>query len=172
MSNDRSTVYLVDDDPAVLRAVSRLLRTAGFDVAPFPSAQSFLDRHDPSIPGCAVVDVALPALDGLELQRRLSEAGFARPVIFITGRGDVPTSVRAMKAGAVDFLTKPLKARDLLAAVGKALDVDRSQRQARADRQAIEDRIAELTPREREVLKHVVTGQLNKQIAADLGIGE
>src|SRR3954447_24552846 len=114
MSNPDFTVHLVDDDPAVLRGLARLLHAAGHDVQAFPSARAFLDGHDPALPGCIVCDVAMPDIDGLELQAELTAAGVARPIIFISAFGDVPTSVSAMKAGAVDFLTKPVHADDLL----------------------------------------------------------
>ncbi|MEY9341620.1 response regulator transcription factor [Bradyrhizobium elkanii] len=117
---DKFTVYLVDDDVGVLKALSRLLRAGGYEVKSYARPQEFLDQHDPAIPGCAVLDVAMPSLDGLELQQALTAGGSYRPIIFITGKGDVPTSVRAMKAGAVDFLTKPTKDTDLLEAIRRA----------------------------------------------------
>jgi FixJ family two-component response regulator len=124
------------------------------------------------VPGCVVVDLSLPELDGLELQRRLVSDGIERPVIFVTGRGNIPASVAAMKAGAVDFLTKPVKSADLLTAISRAQERDALARRARAERQSMEDRLAALTRREREVLAHVIAGQLNKQIAASLGTAE
>ena len=128
--------------------------------------------HDPGAPGCLVLDVALPELDGLQLQQALAVSGCARPIVFITGRGDIPTSVRAMKGGAVDFLTKPVNDKDLLAAVRHAIEIDRLAREAQVEMDALRQRLARLTPREREVLGHVVAGRLNKQIAADLGTVE
>lgn len=166
------TTFLVDDDAGVLKALSRLLRAAGYEARTYSSPQHFLDEHDPSVPGCAVLDLAMPGLDGLALQERLAAAGTERPIIFLTGNGSIPSSVQAMKAGAVDFLTKPVARHQLLAAVERAAERDAQARQARADRQSIENRLATLTPREREVLQHVVAGRLNKQIAAALGTVE
>ena len=166
------TVFVVDDDPGVLKALTRLLRLAGFEACAFNSSQSFLEGHDPATPGCAVLDVAMPGLNGIEVQRALTVSGSHRPIIFVTGRGDIPTSVRAMKAGAVDFLTKPVMDEDLLAAVRTAVEMDRAARAAEAELQSMRDRLAALTPRECEVLTHVVAGRLNKQIAADLGTVE
>jgi FixJ family two-component response regulator len=165
-------VFVIDDDPSVLRALTRLLTAAGFPARAFASPAGFLEQHDPAAPGCLVLDVALPGLDGLQLQQALTVSGCARPIVFITGRGDIPTSVRAMKAGAVDFLTKPVNDEDLLAAVRNAVEMDRLARAARAELDAFKLRLATLTPREREVLAHVVAGRLNKQIAADLGTVE
>jgi FixJ family two-component response regulator len=166
------TVFLVDDDAGVLKALSRLLRTKGYNIQSYTSPQEFLARHDATMAGCAVLDVSMPGLDGLELQQALAVEGSPRPVIFITGKGDIPTSVRAMKAGALDFLTKPVSEEDLLAAVGRAEEQDAKSRQDRADVASIQAKLATLTPREREVLTHVVAGRLNKQIAGDLGTVE
>jgi FixJ family two-component response regulator len=166
------TVFLVDDDPAVLKSLSRLLRSAGLAVVTFSSPREFLERHDPQAPGCVVLDVAMPGLNGLELQQALIARGHELAIIFLTGHGDIPMSVRAMKSGAVDFLTKPVHDADLLKAVHVAFERDRLQRQTRAEVSEIQARIATLTPREREVMEHVITGQLNKQAAADLGIVE
>lgn len=163
---------MVDDDPSVLRALTRLFAAAGFEPRAFPSPAAFLQAHDPTAPGCLVLDLALPGLDGLELQQALTVSDCARPIVFITGRGDIPTSVRAMKGGAVDFLTKPVNDRDLLAAVRNALEIDRAAREAQVEVDALRQRLASLTPREREVFVHVVGGRLNKQIAADLGTVE
>lgn len=167
-----STVFLVDDDAAVLKALSRLLRVKGYEVRPFASPLDFLEYHDASVPGCAVFDVSMPDLDGLALQQVFNAGGCQRPVIFITGKGDIPKSVRAMKAGAIDFLTKPVSDVELLEAIARAETVDARMRQTRAQLTEIEAKIATLTPREREVLTHVVTGRLNKQIANDLGTVE
>jgi FixJ family two-component response regulator len=163
---------VVDDDPSVLRALTRLLSAAGLEARGFPSPAAFLQAHDPATPGCLVLDLALPGLDGLEVQQALSAADCARPIIFITGRGDIPTTVRAMKGGAIDFLTKPVNDRDLLAAVRNAIEIDRVAREAQVEMDALKQRLASLTPREREVLAQVVAGRLNKQIAADLGTVE
>lgn len=172
MTGPASTVFLVDDDPSVLRAVARLLQSGGFTVHTFDSAEGFLAQHDPAIPGCAVLDIAMGGLSGLELQRALAERNSDRPIVFLTGRADIPASVQAMKAGAVDFLTKPVEPDQLIAAIGQALERDRSIRAARAERESIEQRLASLTSREHEVLRHVISGRLNKQIAADLGTAE
>jgi FixJ family two-component response regulator len=166
------TVFLVDDDAGVLTALSRLLRARGYDARSYLSPQEFLAHHDPTVPGCAVLDVSMPGLDGLELQQALTAAGSFRPVIFLTGRGDIPTSVRAMQAGAIDFLTKPVSDEHLLGAIARAEERDTTSRQTRAELASIEAKIATLTPREREVLRHVVAGRLNKQIAGDLGTVE
>ena len=163
---------MVDDDPSVLRALTRLFSAAGLEARAFPSPAAFLQAHDPATPGCLVLDLALPGLDGLELQQALTTSDCGRPIVFITGRGDIPASVRAMKGGAVDFLTKPVNDQDLLAAVRNAIEIDRLAREAQVEVDALRQRLASLTPREREVLVHVVAGRLNKQIAADLGIVE
>jgi FixJ family two-component response regulator len=166
------TVFLVDDDASVIKALSRLVRLKGYDVRSYTSPQQFLTDHDAMTPGCAVFDVCMPGLDGLELQRALTAGGSHRPVIFITGKGDIPTSVRAMKAGALDFLTKPVSNADLLGAIARAQEQDTKSRQIHAELISIKAKVATLTPREREVLKHVVAGRLNKQIAYDLGTAE
>jgi FixJ family two-component response regulator len=165
-------VSVVDDDAAVLKSLDRLLRSAGFAVRTFPSPQVFLEQHDGDAPGCVVLDLSMPGLDGLQLQQALAHSGGHSPVIFITGFGDVPSSVRAMKAGAVDFLTKPFDQTQLLTAVRAAIEIDRIARLERAERSSVGMRVAALTPRERQVMAHVVAGHLNKQIAADLGISE
>ena len=170
---EKFTVYLVDDDPGVLKALSRLLRARGYEVKPYASPQLFLEEHDVAVPGCAVLDVSMPGLDGLELQRALTASVSShRPVVFITGKGDIPTSVRAMKAGAIDFLTKPVKDKDLFDAISRAEATDTQSRQHYSELESIQAKIETLTPREREVLLHVVAGRLNKQIAADLGTVE
>jgi FixJ family two-component response regulator len=172
MTDAGFTVFLVDDDASVLKALSRLLRTRGYQVQSFASSGAFLAEHDVSIPGCAVLDVSMPGLDGLELQRALTTGGSRRPVIFLTGKGDIPTSVRAMRAGAIDFLTKPVREGDLLDAIARAEKDDSSTRNRNAELNSINARLARLTPREREVMIHVITGRLNKQIAGDLGTVE
>jgi FixJ family two-component response regulator len=166
------TVFVVDDYAPVRRSISRLLRTAGFAVAAFASAQEFLAQYDPQILGCLVLDLAMPTVNGLELQRMLEKAGTLLPIIFLTGHGNIPKSVQAMKHGASDFLTKPFNDEDLLAAVRAAIDKDRVFRREQAELSEIRARLASLTPREREVLEYVIAGKLNKQIAGDLGIGE
>ena len=172
MMDGMFTVFLVDDDAGVLKALSRLLRAKGYDVRPFASGEEFLEGHDAALPGCAIFDVSMPGLDGLALQQVFTAAGKQRPVIFLTGKGDVQKSVRAMKAGAVDFLTKPVRDKDLLDAIARAEQLDAGTRQTSAEVAAIEAKIATLTPREREVLTHVIAGRLNKQIAGDLGTVE
>ena len=172
MTDKGVMVFLVDDDAGVLKAISRLLRMRGYEVQSFTSPKAFLQTHDNAIPGCAVLDVSMPDLDGLELQEALTAGGSQRPVIFLTGEGDIPTSVRAMKAGAIDFLTKPVTDADLLAAIEQALQVDTESRHASSELDAIKARLADLTPREHEVMTHVIAGRLNKQIAGDLGTVE
>jgi FixJ family two-component response regulator len=166
------TVFIVDDDAGVLKALSRLMRGKGYDVRSYTSPREFLTQYDPAVPGCAVLDVSMPGLNGLELHQVLTAGGSHRPVIFITGKGDIPTTVRAMKAGAIDFLTKPVSNADLLAAIARAAEQDTISRRADAELTAIRARIGTLTPREREVFTHVVAGRLNKQIAYDLGTVE
>ena len=164
------TVFVVDDDAAVRKAVSRLLRSAGLAVAVFASPREFLAQYDSATPGCLVLDVAMPGFSGLQLQTALGEKGTSLPIIFLTGHGDVSQSVQAMKHGAFDFLTKPVNAKKLLPAILAAIEKDAVARQEQARLSEICARLNTLTPREREVLEHVVTGQLNKQIADDLGI--
>jgi FixJ family two-component response regulator len=166
------TVFVIDDDDSVLRALSRLIRAADYTVETFESAYTFLEQHDIEMPGCIVSDIAMPVLDGLELQSALSERHALRPIIFLTGRGSIPMSVRAMQAGAVDFLTKPVNDSDLLAAIARAKAHDSETRIERAQTMSVQARLARLTPRERQVLTYVVAGRLNKQIAADLGTVE
>ena len=172
MMDNMFTVFIVDDDPAVLKALTRLLFARGYDVRAYASPRGFLANHDPTVPGCAVLDVSMPGLDGLELQQALTAGGSHRPVVFITGKGDIPTSVRAMKGGAVDFLTKPVNDKDLLESIARAEELDAKSRQIDAELASIQTKIATLTPREREVLSHVVAGRLNKQIAGELGTVE
>ena len=166
------TVFMVDDDEAVRKAISRLLRSAGIASAVFASPSEFLAQYNPDMPGCLVLDMAMPDLDGLQLQTALNEKGCILPIIFLTGHGDVSKSVQAMKQGAFDFLSKPAKDKDLLTAVRAAFERDTVVRQERAKLFEIRARLETLTPREREVLQHVVSGKLNKQIAGDLGIAE
>lgn len=166
------TVFVVDDDAAVLKSISRLLRSFGLRVVTFSSPREFLEHYDARVPGCLLLDVAMPGLDGLQLQSALTTKGCPLPVIFLTGQGNIPMSVRAMKRGAVDFLTKPVPDEDLLRAVQSAVAADRQHREANAELNDIQARLNSLTPREREVLEHVVSGQLNKQIATQLGTVE
>jgi len=172
MMNEQPVVYLVDDEPCLLRALQRLLEAEGLAVQAFESAEAFLRAHDPTGPGCVVADLCLPGLDGLSLQRTLFELGNARAVVLMTAYGDVATGVYAIKAGAVDFLVKPFDDAAFLAAVRAALARDRYDREVLRELETVRGRLASLTPREHQVLERVVTGRLNKQIAADLGITE
>ncbi len=169
MTASSPLVFVVDDDVAVLTALERLLRGAGYGVRGFSSPREFLRQHDPALPGCAVLDIVMDGLSGLEVQRTLTESGCCRALIFLTGFGDIPMSVRAMRDGAVDFLTKPVDAGDFLAAIRLAVERDGKSRQVGAEVECTQRRIAALTRREAEVLQHVIAGRLNKQIAAELG---
>lgn len=172
MAEPSATVYVVDDEPDMLKAVERLLGAAGFSVRTFPSPERFLAQHDDMAPGCIVLDLALPGLNGLELQQALQAQGSSLPIIFLTGRGDIAASVRAMKLGAADFLTKPVDADELIAAVDAALERNREQRADRAEKRLVASRLAALTAREREVFELIAQGRLNKQIAAECGTVE
>ena len=165
-------VFLIDDDPGVRRSLSRVLREEGFEVRGYESAEAFLARPDTTTRGCLVLDVTMPGLDGLELQRQLSEEKLRMPIIFLTGYGDIPMSVRAMKAGAADFLTKPVASETLIAAVRAAIEQESAVRQAEDETAELARRFASLTARQCEVLAALVDGKLNKQIAADLGVRE
>ena len=165
-------VLVVDDDVSVREALGSLIRSAGLRVETFASAQEFLARPPIDAPGCLVLDVRLPDLSGLDLQKRMAEVNLEIPIVFITGHGDVPTSVQAMKAGALEFLTKPFAEQDLLDAIQQAIKRDRVARQQRAGMKDLQGRYQSLTPREREVMKRVINGLLNKQIAAQLGTTE
>ena len=167
-----ATVFLVDDDPGGRRSLSRVLREAGFDVQAYESAEAFVARPDATSRGCLVLDVAMPGLNGLDLQSRLAQARPSMPIVFLTGHGDIPMSVRAIKAGAADFLTKPVASETLIAAVRAAIDQDAVARKADAETAELTKRFASLTAREREVLAALVAGKLNKQIADDLGVVE
>lgn len=167
-----SLVYLLDDEPGMVKALTRLLRIGGFNVEGFTSAAGLMEAFQPQRKTCLVLDVAMPGLDGIHFQEQLTRQNILLPIVFLTGHGDIPMSVRAMKAGAVDFLTKPVNGEDLFDAVRTALKVAGQRRAERAEGASLADRFNLLTPREREVMAHVVAGQLNKQIAADLGTGE
>ena len=166
------TVFVVDDYAPGRRSISRLLRAAGFAVTVFASAEEFLAQYDPQTLGCLVLDLAMPAVSGLELQGILADRGSLLPIIFLTAYGDIPKSVQAMKLGASDFLTKPVNDEDLLAAVRVAIEKHRALRLEQAEFSEIRARLATLTPREREVLEYIVAGKLNKQIAGELGTVE
>jgi FixJ family two-component response regulator len=172
MSERDAMVFVVDDDAPMRESLKNLIRSVGLRVELFASAQEFLRSKRPDLPSCLVLDVRLPGLSGLDLQKRTGDAGIEIPIVFITGHGDIPMSVRAMKAGAVEFLTKPFRDQDLLDAIQQALDRDRMARNQRAALEELRSRFALLTSREREVMKHVVTGLLNKQIGAELGTSE
>ena len=172
MTEEMGTVFVVDDDSSVRGGLGRLLKSVGLAVETFASAREFLERGRAEGPACLVLDVRLPELSGLDLQAELARAGVAIPIIFITGHGNVPISVRAMKAGAADFMEKPVDEQELLDAVHRALERDRRVRQEQAEVAELRRRLESLTPREREVLAHVVAGRLNKQIAAELGTSE
>ncbi len=172
MTTAAPVVFVVDDDSSVRESLRRLITSVGFGVEVFPSAQAFLRARRPDAPGCLVLDVRLPGLSGLDLQQELAETDAALPIIFLTGHGDIPMSVRAMKAGAVEFLTKPFREQDLLDAIRNAIERDRTIRAERRERTELRGRYASLTPRERDVLVRIVAGLLNKQIAGELGTSE
>jgi RNA polymerase sigma factor (sigma-70 family) len=173
MTEPHPTVFVVDDDAAVRKSLLRLLKSAGYRAESFASADEFIEcRKRNPLPGCALVDIQMPGIDGLQLQRELIDSNHEIPLIFITGHGDIPSSVKAMKAGAVDFFSKPFNDEDLLQAIREAIQRDHRARSERAERVSLADRLATLTPREREVLDLVVRGMLNKQIAAALGASE
>lgn len=169
---DDAIVFVVDDDAGVRDAIESLLKSVGLRIQPFASAAEFLKREPNDRPSCLVLDVRLPGISGLEFQRHLAAAGEQIPIIFITGHGDIPMSVEAMKAGAVEFLTKPVRGQDLLTAVQKAVEQDRVSRESRRALGELRERLAGLTPREREVMDLVIAGLINKQIAARLGASE
>lgn len=172
MPEASAIVFVVDDDVSVRESLSGLIRSVGLQVRTFTSAQEFLGAREMDGPCCLVLDIKLPGLNGLELQKRMAEIGLEIPIIFVTGHGDVPTSVRAMKAGAVEFLTKPLKDKDLLEAIQLAIAHDKVARRVRTEIGSVVSRYESLTPREREVMERVVAGRLNKQVAAELGTSE
>jgi FixJ family two-component response regulator len=165
-------VFIIDDDAPVRRALGRLLRSVGYSFECFPSARAFLSRSSPAGPSCVILDYRMPGLNGLELQRALAAAGRDESIIFITGHGDIPTCANAMKAGAIDFLPKPFRDEDLLDAVARSLKRSQVLWREHTERTKIQTLADQLTPREREVMELVVTGKLNKQIAAELGASE
>ena len=169
MNQDTSTIYVVDDDQLIRTGLARLLGFAGFAAETFASAGDFLERVSEDGAGCVILDFALPDLDGLQVQDALAKRGCLMPIIFLTGRADVPTSVTAMKRGAAEFLMKPVDKNELIGAVRQAFERCEALRRERHERAVILGRYASLTPRERDVLTHLLTGQMNKQIAADLG---
>ena len=169
MSADQATVFVVDDDASVRKALARSIQAAGLKVKPFASAREFLDQGPPESPACLVLDIRMPGLNGLELQAELNARNLRTPIIFITGHADIPMSENAMKGGAVDFLTKPFKTSNLLAAIQVALEKDKLLQASRVEKAEVHRRLQALTPRERAVLDLIVKGRLNKQIAAELG---
>lgn len=169
---DAATVFIIDDDAAVRASIQDLLQSLGLRSECFATAEEFLQRKRPDGPSCLILDVRLPGISGLEFQRRLADAGVHTPIIFITGHGDIPMTVRAMKSGAVEFLTKPFLDQDLMRAIRQALDRDQITRQQQDNRAKLRERYETLTAREREVMSLVVAGMLNKQIAAELGTSE
>jgi len=166
------TVFVIDDDAGMRASIAGLLKSAGLRSESFGAAEDFLRSNRPEVPSCLVLDVSLPGINGLEFQRKLADAGIQIPIIFITGHGDIPMTVKAMKSGAVEFLTKPFRDQDLLDAIHQALDRDRVMRQQQSELGDLRKRYELLTAREREVMALVVSGMLNKQIAFDLGTSE
>lgn len=169
---DRAIVHIVDDDESLRGALGRVFRSVGLETRTYGTAREFIDAAQPDVPGCIVLDVRLPGINGLDLQTRLAELGINLPVIFITGHGDIPMTVRGMKAGAVDFLPKPFRDQDMLDAVATAIDRDRKRRAVECSIADIKVRFATLSPREKQVMMLVTTGKLNKQVAGDLGLSE
>jgi FixJ family two-component response regulator len=172
LTDPNCIVFVIDDDATIREALRSLLRSVGLLVELFSTTREFLARRRPEVPSCLVLDVRLPGTGGLDFQRQLAEAGIHIPIIFITGHGDIPMSVRAMKAGAVEFLTKPFRDQDLLDAIQVALEKDGARRRREGEIALIRERFESLTPREREILPWVVSGLLNKQIAAQIGTSE
>ena len=170
MSQEPAVVFVVDDDESMRRSLATLLRSVGLDARVFSTPQEFMEAKRPEAPGCLVLDVRLPGMSGLAFQEQLAKAGIGLPIIFISGHGDVPMTVRAMKAGAVEFLTKPFDDQVLLDAIHAAVERDRKRRRNATQLAEVQARYRALTEREREVFKHVVGGRLNKQIAAELGL--
>jgi len=172
MAEAKPTVLIIDDDPGIRSSLSRLLRSVGLDVQLFESIPDFLQAEHPSGPSCLVLDVNMPGRSGLDLQRELIATNRQIPIIFITGHGDIPMTVQAMKGGAIDFLTKPFEDQDLLDAVQRGLARDRVRREHEDALRTLKERFESLTPREREIMLHVAQGRLNKQVAGDIGISE
>jgi FixJ family two-component response regulator len=172
MAEEQPVVFVIDDDELVRDALERLIRSVGLQATLFASTREFLQSARPDVPGCLVLDVRLPGMGGLDFQHELAKSSIHLPIIFITGHGDIPMTVRAMKAGAIEFLTKPFRDQELLDAVQVGIEKDRARRVDAGIVAALRDRFASLTSREREVMTRVVTGRLNKQIAGDLGLSE
>jgi FixJ family two-component response regulator len=172
MSEEPPVVFVIDDDPSVRDALAGLLRSVGLNVFSFGSTQEFLQSERPDLPGCLVLDVRLPGRSGLDFQRELAQTGIHLPIVFITGHGDIPMSVRAIKAGAIEFLPKPFHDQELLDAIQLGIERDRARRREDAATAELKERFDSLTPREREIMARVVTGRMNKQIAADLEVSE
>jgi FixJ family two-component response regulator len=172
MRESDAIVAIVDDDPSVRRGLERLIRSVGWKAESFESAQAFLERPPTQPPSCVVLDLQLPGVSGLDLQKWMADTGSLTPIVFLTGHGSIPATVQAMKAGAIEFLTKPVDEQDLLKAIEEAIERDRHTRQQHADMRDLRDRYESLTAREKEVMRQVTSGLLNKQIAADLRITE
>lgn len=172
MNSSQGTVYVVDDDPGMRKAIGRLCQSHNLNVKTFASAREYLDHATPESPACMILDVRMPGLSGLDLQAELTARNIRIPIVFITGHGDIPSSVKAMKAGAVDFLTKPFTHKSLIAIIQEALRKDIHQKSLQGEQDAIQQHLNSLTPRERQVFDMVVKGMLNKQIAAELGACE
>ena len=172
MTSTAGTVFVVDDDPSMRKALQRLCQSAGLRVKTFASAREFLDGGAPESPACIVLDVRMPGLNGLDLQAEISARNIQTPIVFITGQGDIPMSVKAMKAGAVDFLTKPFRNRDLMTVIRDAISKDVRLNASQTEQETIQRRRQTLTPREHQVFEMVITGMLNKQIAFELGTSE
>lgn len=172
MTSDKQTVFIVDDDAAVRDSLRMLIASVGHSVEVFSSGQEFLEAYGDDRPGCLVLDIRMPGMSGLDLQERLSERGSILPIIFITGHGDIPMAVEAMRGGAVDFLQKPFRDQELIDRINEALDKDRADRDMLGQRKVIVDRMGQLTPREREVMSLVTSGRANKQIAHDLNLSQ
>jgi FixJ family two-component response regulator len=172
VTEGRATVFVVDDDASLRRALQRLIRSAGYDAALFPTAQAFLDSEKPASPCCLILDVQMPGLSGLDLQKEMIDRDLFMPVVFLTGHGTIPMSVQAMKSGAVDFLIKPVDETRLFSAIETAIRRAVQERSVRAEREDVQRRLDTLTPREYEVLSWVITGMLNKQIASEIGTSE